>query len=50
MTQIMNLNLLSPAIQEWLLFLEAVEGGRDAVTLKGLQAVCLEADWGRQML
>ena len=49
-TQIMNLNLLSPALQEQLLFLEPVEGGRDTVTLKGLQAVCLEADWGRQVL
>lgn len=47
-TQIMNLNLLSPPIQEALLFLEPVEGGRDAVTLKGLQKVCLEANWGRQ--
>ncbi len=46
-TQIMNLNLLSPEIQEWLLFLEP-ETGRDSVTLKGLQAACFEADWGRQ--
>ncbi len=49
MTQIMNLNLLSPDIQETLLFLEP-EAGRDSVTLKGLQAVCLQSDWGRQML
>ncbi len=45
----MNLNLLSPDIQETLLFLEP-EAGRDSVTLKGLQAVCLQSDWGRQML
>lgn len=39
MTQIMNLNLLSPELQEQLLFLEPVDGGRDAVTVKGLQRV-----------
>lgn len=49
MTQIMNLNLLSPEIQEWLLFLEP-ESGRDSVTLKGLQRVCLQSDWTKQML
>ena len=48
MTQIMNLNLLAPQLQEWLLLLPAVESGRDWITLKELQAVCLEADWGRQ--
>jgi hypothetical protein len=47
MTQIMNLNLLSPQLQEWLLFLES-ESGRDSVTLKGLQKVCLQSDWKRQ--
>ncbi|MCC6509269.1 MAG: hypothetical protein IT423_09190 [Pirellulaceae bacterium] len=49
-SQIMNLNLLSPALQERLLFLPPVESGRDSITLRGLQAVCLEADWGRQAL
>ena len=49
-TQIMNLNLLSPQLQEALLFLPPVETGRDSVTLRGLQAVCLEVDWGRQTL
>lgn len=48
MSQIMNLNLLSPQLQEWLLFLEPVDGGRDTVTLKGLQKVCLKAAWERQ--
>lgn len=48
MTQIMDLNLLSPQLQEWLLFLEPVEGGRYSIRLMGLQAVCLETDWGRQ--
>lgn len=50
MTQIMNLNLLSPQLQERLLFFEPVEGGRDTVTLKGLQRVCLEVNWKRQVL
>ncbi len=49
-TQIMNLNLLSPEIQEWLLFLEAVDGRPDAINLKALQSTCLQADWRRQML
>lgn len=48
-TQIMNLNLLCPEIQEKLLFLEPASG-RDTVTLKGLQRVCLTSDWGRQVL
>ncbi len=45
----MNLNLLSPQLQEWLLFLEP-ETGRDSVTLKGLQKVCLEVNWERQCI
>lgn len=48
-TEIMNLNLLSPEIQEALLFL-AADTGSDALTLKGLQAVCLQSDWKRQVL
>ena len=47
-TQIMNLLLLAPSIQEELLFLPHVEIGRDTVTFKRLQAVCLEAEWARQ--
>lgn len=49
MTQIMNLLLLAPDIQERLLFLPSVESGRDSITLKGLQSVCLEADRVRQV-
>ena len=48
-TQIMNLNLLSPALQERLLFLPPARG-RDAITLKGLQTVCLQINWSRQAL
>ena len=47
-TQIMNLNLLSPDIQESLLFLPQVENGRDMLTLAAMQSVALEANWRRQ--
>lgn len=47
-TQIMNLRLLAPDIQEKLLFLERVHSAKDTVKLRDLQAVALEADWGRQ--
>ena len=48
MTQIMNLNLLSPIIQEELLFLPQVESGRDTMTLAQMQNVALEVNWERQ--
>lgn len=48
-TQIMNLRLLAPAIQEKLLFHKRVRSNKDTVKLKALQAVALEADWGRQL-
>lgn len=48
MTQIMNLNLLSPVIQEELLFLPQVESGRDTMTLAQMQNVALEVNWERQ--
>lgn len=47
-TQIMNLLLLAPDIQEALLFLPAVERGRDLLKLADLQKVALEVRWGRQ--
>lgn len=47
-TQIMNLRLLAPDIQEKLLFHERVHSANDTVKLRDLQAVALEADWGRQ--
>jgi hypothetical protein len=48
MTQIMNLNLLAPSIQERLLFLPETDRGRDDITVRELQKVALEPDWGRQ--
>jgi hypothetical protein len=47
-TQIMNLRLLAPDIQEKLLFHERIHSAKDTVKLRDLQAVALEADWGRQ--
>ena len=47
-TQIMDLLLLAPDIQEKILFLPAVEAGRDKVTLRQLMPVCAEAAWAEQ--
>ena len=47
-TQIMNLRLLAPHIQEQLLFHERVHSARDDIQLRDLQAVALESDWERQ--
>lgn len=48
MTQIMNLLLLAPDIQETLLFLPRVESGKDPVTERDLRPVVAEVDWVRQ--
>jgi hypothetical protein len=48
MTQILNLTLLAPDIQERLLFLGPVEGGKPGVSEKGLRRVCAEMAWGHQ--
>lgn len=47
-TQIMNLLLLAPDIQEAILFLPKTTQGHDPIKLKHLQPICLEMDWGRQ--
>ncbi len=47
-TQIMNLLLLAPDIQEAILFLPKTLEGHDPIKLKHLQPICLEMDWGRQ--
>ena len=44
-TQIMNLLLLAPDIQEAILFMPLVERGRDPVTMKQLQPVALTLNW-----
>ncbi len=48
MTQILNLTLLSPDIQEALLFLPPVVEGKPEISEKGLRPVCAELDWARQ--
>jgi hypothetical protein len=47
-TQIMNLRLLAPDIQEELLSLPRKVLGRDVLTLRKLQAIALEANWEKQ--
>jgi hypothetical protein len=48
LTQIMNLLCLAPDIQEELLFLPAVERGREAVTERQLRPIAGVEDWRRQ--
>jgi hypothetical protein len=48
LTQIMNLLCLAPDIQEELLFLPAVERGREAVTERQLRPIAGMEDWGKQ--
>jgi len=47
-SQVMNLLLLAPDIQEEILFLPRVLYGRDPVQMQHLQPIALEWDWGRQ--
>ena len=48
LTQIMNLLLLAPAIQEELLFLPPVEDGRDPIIVAQLQPIAAAPDWAKQ--
>lgn len=47
-TQIMNLLMLAPDIQEEILFLPRVAGGRDPIHLRQLQPIALVPDWRKQ--
>jgi hypothetical protein len=47
-TQIMNLLLLAPDIQEQLLFLPEALRGRDSIHLRQLQPMALLPDWNEQ--
>lgn len=47
-TQIMNLLMLAPDIQEEILFLSRVTGGRDPIHLRQLQPIALVPDWRKQ--
>ncbi len=48
MSQILNLNLLCPQIQEQLLFLPQRESGKPAIHEKALRSVCGSMDWQTQ--
>jgi hypothetical protein len=50
MTQILNLTLLAPDIQERLLFLGPVEEGKPEVSEKGLRKACAVVAWERQRI
>src|SRR5262249_31021452 len=47
-SQIANLVLLAPDIQEALLFLPRTQQGRDPIRLRHLQPIALEPNWLRQ--
>ena len=47
-TQIMNLLMLAPDIQEAILFLPRVEHGRDPIHLPQVQSIALTPDWRKQ--
>ncbi|WP_353268730.1 hypothetical protein [Gemmatimonas sp.] len=49
MTQIMNLTLLAPAIQEQVLSMKVFSGGRDPVNERRLRRIAGEPCWQRQM-
>ena len=47
-TQIMNLRLLTPHIQEELLFLRETKTGNGQFQLRAIQAIAAEFDWKKQ--
>lgn len=47
-TQIMNLLMLAPDIQEAILSLPCVERGRDPIHIRLLQPIALVSDWRKQ--
>lgn len=47
-TQIMNLLLLAPDIQEEILFLPRIEKGPDALHVKDVQSIATTTDWIKQ--
>lgn len=49
-TQIMNLLMLAPDIQEQILHLPRVINGRDPINLRHLQPIALVPDWRKQRL
>jgi hypothetical protein len=48
MTQILNMTLLAPDIQETLLHLPAIVEGKPELNEKSMRKICAEIDWARQ--
>lgn len=48
MTQIMNLLLLAPEIQEEILFLPLTHGGRDVLSERKIRPIATVPDWRKQ--
>ena len=48
-TQIMNLNLLAPKMQEDILFIPRVYQGHDRITERYLRSIVLEPLWAKQL-
>ena len=48
-TQVMNLLLLAPAIQEAIVGMPLVTNGRDPVTERQLRPIAAEPDWNNQL-
>ncbi len=48
-TQIMNLRLLAPDIQDSLLTLPRITSGQNALSLRLLQSIALQSDWKKQL-
>ncbi len=49
-TQIMNLNLLSPDVQEDILFLPRAVRGRDPIREHAVRAIAASPGWGKQRM
>jgi len=49
-TQIMNLTLLAPGIQEEILFLPRIQNGRDPIAERNIRKITAESFWEKQKL
>ena len=48
LTQILNLTLLAPEIQEAILFLPTIQRGPDPIKERDLRSIAAEPDWQKQ--
>lgn len=49
-TQIMNLTLLAPEIQEQILFLPRIENGHDPIAERNIRKITCEVTWSKQKM